>query len=69
MSQEEGFMQQWGCGPSEPNCSILTDPKDSSPNENLSGFQQFARSEGVSTDALEISFTTLFSSILSQNKS
>ncbi|OQE57511.1 hypothetical protein PENNAL_c0126G05349, partial [Penicillium nalgiovense] len=46
MSQEEGFMQQWGCGPSEPNCSILTDPEDSSSNEDLSGYQQFARSEG-----------------------
>ncbi|KAJ6038874.1 hypothetical protein N7499_002857 [Penicillium canescens] len=45
MSQEEGFMQQWGSGLSEPNCSILTDPKDSSSNENLSGYQQFARSE------------------------
>ncbi|KAJ5146641.1 uncharacterized protein N7515_001205 [Penicillium bovifimosum] len=46
MSQEEGFMQQWGCGRSELNCSILTDPKDSSSNEDLSGYQQFARSEG-----------------------
>ncbi|KAJ6090682.1 hypothetical protein N7499_003396 [Penicillium canescens] len=45
MSQEEGFMQQWGSGLSEPNCSILTDPKDSSSNGNLSGYQQFARSE------------------------
>lgn len=51
MSQEEGFMQQWGFGLSEPNCSILTDPKASSSNENLSGYQQFARSEEVSIRA------------------
>ncbi|KAJ5123977.1 uncharacterized protein N7515_007802 [Penicillium bovifimosum] len=45
MSQEEGFMQQWGFGLSEPNCTILTDPKASSSNGNLLGYQQFARSE------------------------
>jgi hypothetical protein len=52
MSQKEGFfMQQWGLEPYEPNCSILADPKGSSPNENLSGYQQLARSEGVSARA------------------
>ncbi|KAJ6039142.1 hypothetical protein N7499_003047 [Penicillium canescens] len=50
MSQEEGFMQQWGFGLSELHCSILTDPKDSSSNEDLSGYQQFARSEEAADD-------------------
>ncbi|KAJ5630344.1 uncharacterized protein N7484_010444 [Penicillium longicatenatum] len=36
----------------EPNRSILTDPRDSSSNENLSGYQQLARSEGCQFPAL-----------------
>lgn len=44
MSQEEGFMQQWGRGLS----ALLTDRMDLSLNENLSSYQQFARSEEVS---------------------
>ncbi|KAJ6037851.1 hypothetical protein N7460_007622, partial [Penicillium canescens] len=53
MSQEEGFMQQWGFGLSELHCLILTDPKDSSSNEDLSGYQQFARSEEAADDSLQ----------------
>ncbi|EPS29051.1 hypothetical protein PDE_03998 [Penicillium oxalicum 114-2] len=45
MSQEEVFSQLWGLGPPEP----LEDPQGSSLNQDLSSYQQLARSEEFPT--------------------
>lgn len=48
MSPEDGFVQQWGHGQSEP----LTE--DSSLNGNLSSYRQFARSKEVGKSRAQI---------------